>query len=527
MVTLTVIASALININVRLYGDDFVYSSFTSGDMNYFITAHIHHYFQTNGRAVVHVLAALFLGLDIRIWQILNSCMIGGLLYFGTKTVSGQTKDDISANDAYISAFIFAISIAFFHIDMTRQSVYWLTGSFNYTYPVLALLVYWYSLTRYKEWKKAAWVLPLTAFISAATVEQVSLMTFGLTLLIAMEQKIAGRGKLDRPLVLSLASATTGMLTVVLAPSVFVRASAEHAPVTGFMALLQYNLGHQGSTLLFSEVMMPYHVMAILPALGIVWVFRDKSLTGWRTLDQGMMFYGLSAALCWFWRIMSPHDNTGLFIMFVGCGLIVLLSYAAVLVYKNNVIENNFLPVLAVVLCFGSQAMMLISPVYGYRNLFPSVIMLVLYSAALMPRLKETAIPVMMSLMICFIFHKPWLVLLSVVALVLMLTGQKDIRRKNTGINTAIAIAYISITLVAARVMQKTIDGYAANAQVYNANLQLAQERMHIKTEGALLQSKLPKAQYAWAMPYTNPYYIPFYNRYIGVDKKTEINWKE
>lgn len=529
VVAATILATALINMNVNLYGDDFIYSTFTTRDMKYFITAHIDHYNLTNGRAIVHLLATMFLGLDIRMWQILNSFMIGGLLYFGTKTILAQTKINISSNDSYYTALIFAISIAFFNIDMTRQSVYWLTGSFNYTYPILMLLIYWFVLSRYEEWKKFKLILPVMAFLSAATVEQVSLMVFGLTLMTVLELKFICREKLNRTLILSLFSATVGMLTVVLAPSVFVRASNEHAPVAGFLALLKYNIKNQGTTFLFSKVMMPYLLMSIMSALGIIWLYRAKNITKWRILDQGILFYGLNAALYWFWHIIFRNYVSGLFLLYIGGGLVLLLIYAALLGYRNSAIYNNSLPVLAAVLCFGSQAMMLISPVYGSRNLLPATVMLTLYSASIMPKLNKTAFPAILSMMICFFFDAPWLILLPVIALIIMFPKYKDIRQKYFGIKTAIAISYISITLVAALVMKKSIIGYATNAKIYNANLQLAQEYKGFKANGKLLQTKLPNLMYAWVMPYETQTscYIPFYNLYIGVDNKTEIEWKE
>ncbi|NLL71729.1 MAG: hypothetical protein GX238_11450, partial [Epulopiscium sp.] len=41
-----------------------------------------------------------------------------------------------------------------------------------------------------------------------------------------------------------------------------------------------------------------------------------------------------------------------------------------------------------------------------------------------------------------------------------------------------------------------------------------------------LVQTILPIELYGWAMPYHNPYYDPYYRLYLGVDIKTDIDWK-
>lgn len=523
----TLLATVLVNYNVHWYGDDFFYARFTKVDFNYFISRHIDHYMRANGRAIVHLLVTLFLGLNIHIWQIVNSMMLGGIVLFGTKSIEGKASINQQSNSANYSAFIMAVSIAFLDINMTRQSVYWLTGSFNYVYPILMLLVYWYLLSRKDHLQKSGWCLPVMAFLSAATVEQVSLMSFGLTLLMIIEQRVIRKQKPHRILILCLIAATLGMVSVVLAPSVFLRASIEDAPVNGFIALLKFNIKSQGSTFLFSKAMTPYLLFAMGSALGTIWLLRDKGIFKWRIVERGIAFYGGSAFLCWLWQMTSGSSITDymnanpmqlLFFLFVGVGFIIVLLYAALLVYFNKAVTNRTLPFIALILGIGSQAMLLVSPVYGPRNLVPAVIMLVLYSAALMPQLNKMGISIIISGLLCFLLQMPWFLPVVVVAVLLIIPEDRKV--------IAITIGYSCIALIAVSVMKVSIEGYSVNARVYEDNLQLAQEFKMNSEKGTLIQKKLPIEMYGWVMPYHNPYYVPYYNLALDINRDFEIIWE-
>lgn len=72
----------IINSQIGLFGDDYYYGTFIRDD---FFSLHKKHYLEVNGRVIVHFLDSIFLALPNFLWTILNSIMLTGIAYFGSK----------------------------------------------------------------------------------------------------------------------------------------------------------------------------------------------------------------------------------------------------------------------------------------------------------------------------------------------------------------------------------------------------------------------------------------------------------
>jgi len=546
IISLIFLGTAMITFHVRLYGDDFFYAQFTSHNLSYFISKHIEHYFRANGRVIVHLLATIFLGIPLTFWQILNPLMLAGIAYFGSKIA--QIKKDPSSTYStknLYAAIIFGIGIAFLHPNITRQSVYWLTGSFNYVYPILLLFIYWYKLSLCIYQHHWTWSLPFWAFFASATVEQVSLMSFGLTLCLLLEQKILQKEKINTIQKITLFLSTIGMLTVIAAPGVFLRTSIEKTPVTGFFNLLKHNIKTQGNSFLFSEMMVPYHILAMTTSLGTIinygyqyYTTKNQRITKQRKwLHDTILLIGSSACMSWLWQVTVRSSMTNyniwtkkqfLFYLFITIGYLITLLYTTMITYQEKIIINYTVPIISVILCFGSQLMMIISPVYGPRNLVCAIFMLLLYIATLLPTLHHIGIPNLIALIACFALHKPLFFPFAIGTI--LLVSQPLIFVNKTFFKKIGTIGgYIILTILSWYTFVPTIKGYAKNSVIYDQNIKIARQ---YKTKQALhpnpkslIQSTLPIELYGWAMPYHNPYYDPYYRLYLGVDTKTSIQW--
>lgn len=513
--------TAVINFNVRHYGDDFFYIRFTLGDLEYFLNRHIEHYFIANGRFIVHLLVTLFLGVDIRFWYFMNSLMLAGIVYFGARVATDMEKKD--GLEVY-AAVILGLTISLLDPNLTRQSIYWLTGSFNYVYPLFILLLYWYTLQRAMKEERIGWVVAGLAFLAAATVEQASLMAFGLTLLTLMEFKWIQKRGVEKTLLVSVLTALVGMLTVLFAPGVFHRASVEDAPTNNLVSLIQHNVTTQGGTFIFSETMAPYHWFAITSAMGVILTYRSQQRKWTETAIQIIL---CSACVGWLYIMSSDMNvmkNHKLILLYYFLILFVLV-YAAFLVFKDRWMSNRTLPMIAVILGFGSQFMLFISPVYGPRNLLFAIVMLALYTASLMPKLNFRGISAICACGFCVLNHLFWLLPLPVIALFLILLGGRN--KKLYYARTGIVLGYITIAFVSSNTIVPTIKGYSLNAKVYDQNLEIANSYRSEKAKGKLIQYKLPKENYAWVMPYHNPYYTRYYNLYLRLNLHTENEWKD
>ena len=100
------ISFLLINLNVVYFGDDYYYliMSKENGRILFYtdlftdsgrllLKLLFSHYLHANGRLIVHTLVCLFLKMPMIYWQILNSAMLTGICYFGTKVIIPKEKE--------------------------------------------------------------------------------------------------------------------------------------------------------------------------------------------------------------------------------------------------------------------------------------------------------------------------------------------------------------------------------------------------------------------------------------------------
>ena len=135
-------------------------------------------------------------------------------------------------------------------------------------------------------------------------------------------------------------------------------------------------------------------------------------------------------------------------------------------------------------LAFGSQLMMIVSPVIGERNMLFYIAGAMIFTA--------------WSFGLC-----------------------GEIKQKITVY--AVTAVLISVALI---IYSGTVTGYWKNAGVYRENLTKIKEYAEQHNRGSLGQKKLPEDSYGWAMPYHNAYYEPYYNICFDIPQDTEVEWK-
>ena len=87
------ISFLLINLNVVYFGDDYYYLIMSKENGRILLKLLFSHYLHANGRLIVHTLVCLFLKMPMIYWQILNSAMLTGICYFGTKVIIPKEKE--------------------------------------------------------------------------------------------------------------------------------------------------------------------------------------------------------------------------------------------------------------------------------------------------------------------------------------------------------------------------------------------------------------------------------------------------
>ncbi|WP_026894979.1 DUF6056 family protein [Clostridiisalibacter paucivorans] len=526
----------LVSMYVRLYGDDFFYLRFTRRGINYFIERNIEHYFLANGRVIVHLLATIFLAFPIYIWQIFNSLMVTGVAFIASKLICIGEKGEYQ-NKKLITIVIFGIMIIFFDPNMSRQSIYWITGSFNYIYPLLLLFFYWYSILKVVHKKNISKYLPLIAFFSTASVEQGGMMAFGLTLMIILEKKYIQKTKVERVLWYSLFSSILGLVSIIASPSLFYRAGMENSPGNGLFDLIIYNIKMQSFTVFFSNVTKPYIIASILGAITILIEYYKICLARKKKNVLFIIVLGIMSIFLWLYvinnnDIVFNYNGTSnrlvMLCFFIDIIYLIVLFYSAYIVYMYKLIKNRLILLISLILGFGSQFMMVVSPVYGPRNLIFLNFMLVLFISAVFSNYKNIFSINAIAICLSIIYKSKFLLIVLLIVLLIFLLYLLKINTIKK-INRLTWIKWISVVIIIfiglKSVYYPTFNGYFTNSKVYDRNISIC-DKYKQKDYTELKQIKLPLELYGWVMPYHNLYYNPYYKLYLGLDDDVEIKWE-
>lgn len=451
--------------NIPLFGDDYYYTTFWGSD---FWSKHLEHYMLANGRAIVHFLATVFLAVNPIFWQILNSVFLAVIATFSAKQFGSGEKTAVT--------IVAATMIPALMTDMTRESVYWLTGSCNYVYPFALLTVFWYML--YSGRGKHTVFLYLLGFLSAATTEQNGMMTVGVVVLYILDAKLLKKEKVGGRIWCLLIPTVIGLCTVYLAPATFVRYGIETEK--GMLEVMSEQLPLIYYNFIAKSFMRPF-VILNFAAMGLFLLTNSDKL--WQKLVALLNVVSIALAI---YVSRTPYIYAGLrtiaalamLTLFFGASLILIF----VKLIKNK--PKGYLTVCAaIILAIGSQFMMSASPVFGGRTMLCGVFNLVVFDMGLLylsstcKRSRAAAI---------------------VIALVFAANG---------------IYTYIG-----------TYTGYKANYPITALNETKIEEYLANPT-GELEQYMLPYPDHCWSMPYQSSYHLYYYKLYYGLTEDTVINW--
>ena len=476
ILTIAVFVSFLfINLNVVWFGDDYYYLRYSKMGWGEYFKAHWAHYLADNGRLIVHLLESFFLRYNLIIWQIVNTFILTGITYFTAKIATFKKQEKMFPTMA-LSFFL----LAFIDITITRQSVYWVVGTFNYAYPILMLCIYWYCLLNLDN--KKYWVPSIIfGILSAASVEQCAMMTIGVTVLILISKfdslkniKIVLRD--NKKLLILLIITIICAATVVLAPSQFNRLEIDSEVISG-MESLKYNVKFFLMNYTLIENMKVYYILTAL--IAILYATKDENkkrkilMIIFAVINIGLYYINFN-------RRFEIGVTMDLFRL-INTGLL-LADMMALLIYLNFIQKDTWLNtcVIAFILFVGSQAMMLVSPTLGYRNM--------LFGLA------------MLNVILCKLFAE----------------NPIEWTTKYSWILFAGIAVYTNINIA---------KGYATNKEVELVNQNIIAENKAIlgdKNETITLY-KFAIEEYSWSNPYLTDFHLQEYKAYY--DMKCNINW--
>ncbi|MBQ7793534.1 MAG: hypothetical protein IJ366_03345 [Clostridia bacterium] len=450
--------------NIPLFGDDYYYATFWGEN---FWSMHKEHYLLANGRAIVHFLASVFVALPPILWQILNSLLIAVIALFAAM-LAGKKASAIAAVTA--AAMIMSLGV-----DITRESVYWLTGSFNYVYPFALMVTFWYLLT---SGRGKLPVLYILAFFSAATTEQNGMMTLGVVVLYLLDMRFIRKEKPTAPSLCLLIPAIIGFVSVYFAPATFVRYGIETEK--GMLEVMREQLPMLYYNFISKKYMLPF-ISFNFGVMGLYLIATAQKR--WERLAA--LANAVSIVLVLIISKTPYVYATAKTVMLVAL-LTVLFALSLVLVViklLKNKPEGYLNAVIAIILAVGTQFMMSASPVSGPRTMLCGILNLVIFD--------------IMLLAFCFEnkrFYMPVLVICAAFA------------------------AYGVMNYI------ETYVGYNANFPITAKNEEKIAEYLNAPSE-TLEQYTLPYPDHCWSMPYQSSYHLYYYKVHYNLPENTEIIW--
>jgi len=503
--------------NVFLSGDDFHYSAFAKSDLSYYIERHLQHYRLANGRVLVHIIATALLGCNLWIWRILNAAVITACVYFCVRLAAPERKDHFWITTAAAAVILSLDSM------ITRQSFYWLTGSCNYIFPMFAVLLYWVFLERGSRTGQYRRYLPLLALLAGATTEQGGLMAFGLPIMYIITYFIYDRKKPDKLLLLCAVCSAVGFLTVILAPGQSYRTDLTQSPVDGgLLSLIFYNLKHQSKQLFFSDYMRSVHIP--LFSSGLFLVRSMMSQTQSKRLRLFYLLLIIAGSVCLVCYPLISADltiaglpNSGitkrlLFVAFISTELLVF-AVPALLLYFT---KKDKILLFALILAFGSQLAMSVSPVYGPRVVCSFIFMTIVYICRAFALAKCPTSAALAAGVMLYDSGSLLLMPLPFIAVLLQLLRRYKL--------AALASAAAILAAVSLNWQSLAVRTYE-NGAVYRENLK-AIAAYDLDCGSPLVQKKLPNEYSTWVMPYHNAYYDNYYKLTYNLPQSVEIVWE-
>ena len=470
---LTFVITFLANYNVYLSGDDYFYITFTNGTVSEFFTHHINHYLNINGRAIVHFLVSVFLSIDLIWWKIFNSIMLASIVYFGSKITSKNTL---------VSGAIFFLGICGIGISVSRQSIYWLTGSFNYVYPIFMLFIYWYFLLKYYFENKHTILLSILAFLSSATVEQGGMMVFGLTLLLFVKDYIKNK-RIDKNKIIVLGASFFGIASVILSPATFVRYGIENAEKVPFLESLYELVRFVLNSFVFTEYMLPINVLFSIISFAYLKTCMKKKSYFLKILP----YLSLINIFILIYAVYFVTTNSVFDVQKILVLTYVLFVYVATMYYyvKSELIDyknSNMTVLISNILLIGCELMLAVTTVYGTRNLLFGIFMMFMIVASMADKIYF------------------------------------DIKSKYTWVQYAGMAFLIALCCKNQFVI---VNGYYKANLVEKENISIIEKNV----SDNIVLYKHPDENYTWSAPYISKYHEGYYKKYYGLEN-VEIEWR-
>lgn len=356
-----------------LFGDDYYYAAFVRRGWDYFAGENIFHYTDTNGRAFVHLVDEILLGVNINFWRVFNLAVIALIVLYAAKIAARTYKDGYDTKEFRFALIASVFLFSAISPEVYINSIYWATGAVNYLFPPALVLIYFYYAKKDLEADRAYKWMPVLAFFASFTVEQSAAASFAISVYVIFTCICIYKRRPRATYFVSLLCSTAAMISVIFAPGNAVRKT--YYPefyARGFFGKIYFGIYD------FADQVFGVHglflMLAILSLFSVFLCFRKAK----KDKKAAFAFLGIAALLSLVSYSITAlmRDKTPtLYLLNVvfACAPVGIYFFYCVRGYFRGKDDDSALFLLLAALL---QLVMLISPEFGYRTLLISLILL-------------------------------------------------------------------------------------------------------------------------------------------------------
>ena len=254
-------------------GDDEWFSAILNDAFNGNLMDYLHHrYINWTGRIIIESIMVPMFGYNLWVWRILNTIMTIILALGIYKLIPYKYVDKITATKRLLIKSVICISIFTIHKDVFLTAISWITGSFNYLWPVacaiLVMLPFKNALFN-ERFNKRWYFILIFAVILGANMEQASLVILCFALITNIYLIIRDK-KIRVDLIIFNIFIAVNSAILFLAPGNYVRSARETITWFGQWDMISLPTKIMMGTNLFLDQMFRNEIILITVLVGLI-----------------------------------------------------------------------------------------------------------------------------------------------------------------------------------------------------------------------------------------------------------------
>lgn len=344
-------------------GDD--WSNYLEGSLGikHMFTQAIGMYFDWESRIVSRILIN-FLTFYKPIWNILNSILIVGIIYFIMKIIKPKNKKMI-----FLMSLLVILGMNIFTFS---QVVVWIAGNITYLFVIPILLFYFYTIYNHKSSRNQTIFFSILNILVPLFVDHIGVILVLGNLLIIIYQYYKTK-TINKALISYLICSIIGMLFVILSPGSMKRNAVENIEFNklNLFEKINYNLPN---FIYYTYITNTY--LIILMSIGISSLLKSVKNKPIKILGNIYLIPAVIISIIYLFEnikgITIIKPNNILIIIYFIIYSVISFILLIINIKKEPYQKITFLYLLGI----ASNLVMLISPTWGFRTGFATYIFL-------------------------------------------------------------------------------------------------------------------------------------------------------